>query len=90
MPSTNPFATIESAQEFVSLLVEAAAEARRDLETDASSAQSSRHARALELAMYKLDQLHIALGRSQRCLNDLRTIRRLLNEERAVEASGGR
>jgi hypothetical protein len=76
-----PFDTIESAQQYIHLLVSEVADARRDIQTDttASSAfEASRRLAALQLADYKLQQLAAHLGESLRILNDLRMIRRLL------------
>ena len=41
---------------------------------------------ALKLALYTLNKLEFHMQRSSRALNDLRTLRRLLFEERAVTA----
>lgn len=79
-----PFDNIESAHEYLGLLVKAVEEARQNAEADLaeSGAQSSRRLDAVRLAVYKLEKLeqHMKVGR--RLLNDLRTLRRLLLEER--------
>jgi hypothetical protein len=84
-----PFDSIESAHEYLGLLVKAVEEARQTAESDlaAAGATSARHLDAIRLAVYKLEKLeqHMKVGR--RLLNDLRTLRRLLLEER-VEAAG--
>lgn len=83
--AARPFDSIENAHEFVSLLEEAIAEAVRDVEAhleDAKANKDERAAHALQLALHKLSQLSQSMHRSQRNLNDLRTIRRLLFGER--------
>lgn len=84
-----PFDSIESAHEYLGLLVKAVEEAKQSAEGDLAAAgpASARHLDAIRLAVYKLEKLeqHIKIGR--RLLNDLRTLRRLLLEER-VEAAG--
>src|ERR1051325_11095362 len=79
------FETLESAYDFVALLGETVAEARRELEGDVQRESASDHSRrldALRVALYSLDKLELHVNRSQRILNDLRTLRRLLFEER--------
>lgn len=84
-----PFDNIESAHEYLGLLVKAVEEARQNAEADLaeSSTQSSRRLDAVRLAVYKLEKLeqHMKVGR--RLLNDLRTLRRLLLEERVGTAT---
>ena len=82
---TNPFETIESARHFMSLLTEAVAEARQEIENDAQRERSlseSRRLDALRVALYSLEKLELHITRSSRILNDLRTLRRLLFSER--------
>jgi len=84
-PMHDPFESIESAHDFVSLLCESIAEARRELEIDvenASESGASRRLDALRIAAYNLEKLEIHVNSSSRILNDLRTLRRLLFEER--------
>lgn len=84
-----PFDSIESAHEYLGLLMKAVEEAKQNAEGDLAEAgaTSARHLDAIRLAVYKLEKLeqHVRIGR--RLLNDLRTLRRLLLEER-VEAAG--
>lgn len=90
--SRTPFDTIESAHGFVALLFEAVAEAKQTLDAD-SQAQASGDARrkdALRLASYNLAKLELHLNRSSRILNDLRSLRRLLYEERNKLAAANR
>lgn len=80
-----PFDTVEDAHEYVRLLGEAIAEAKREIEADlaeAANAKSKRRLQALQLVQFQLDKLEQHLKTSSRLLNDLRTLRRLLLEER--------
>jgi hypothetical protein len=83
------FDSIESAQEFVGLLTEAVVEAKRDIEADVlreSGWKDRRRQEALRLALYNLEKLAIHMNKSRRVLNDLRSLRRLLLEERSAGA----
>lgn len=86
--SDEPFDTIESAHSFLTLLRESVAEARGELEMDVQRApipansNSSRRLDALRIAAYKANKLEFHLNRSSRILNDLRSLRRLLFQER--------
>lgn len=82
----HPFASIESAQEFFGLVVEAVVDAREATNADLQVEAESRRADAMRLVLYKLDKLEKHLTTSRRLLNDLRTLRRLLLEERAPAA----
>ena len=88
--TVNPFETIESAQEYITLLIQAISESQdaiaADIRTQGASA-SSRHVEALNLIVYKLDNLSMHVKRSRRILNDLRTLRRLLHEKRTEIAA---
>ena len=80
-----PFDSIEGSHEYVALLAEALAEARRDVEAEIASAESDGAARrkeALLLVSYSLAKLEVHISTSRRILNDLRTLRRLLLAER--------
>lgn len=80
-----PFDTVEDAHEYVRLLGEAIAEAKREIEADlaeAANAKSERRLQALQIVQFKLDKLEQHLKTSSRLLNDLRTLRRLLLEQR--------
>jgi hypothetical protein len=77
------FETLESARDFVVLLGETVAEAKRELEIDVQRESSaSRRQDALRIALYNLSRLEIHVSRTRRILNDLRTLRRLLFDER--------
>jgi len=83
--SETPFDNLESALEYVNQLLEAVREARDQIEAEilrASNSQLARRKQALQLANYKLDKLSSHFSASRRILNDLRTLRRLLLEER--------
>lgn len=82
----HPFASIESAQEFFGLVVEAVVDAREATNGDLQVEAESRRADAMRLVLYKLDKLEKHLTTSRRLLNDLRTLRRLLLEERTPAA----
>jgi|1185.fasta_scaffold20479_2 hypothetical protein len=86
--SDDPFGTIESAHDFMVLLADAVSEAKQELQVDvdreAATPDLSRHLDALRIALYNLEKLELHLGRSSRILNDLRTLRRLLFEERTT------
>jgi hypothetical protein len=80
-----PFDNIESALEYVSHLLEATREAQTQIQTEivrAGNPHLARRKQALQLVNYKLDKLSSHVGASRRILNDLRTLRRLLLEER--------
>ena len=80
-----PFDSVESAQQFLELLGEAVEEARREVEqqiAEAPAAQTARHRQALQLISYNLGKLGAHLASSRRILNDLRSLLRLLLEER--------
>jgi hypothetical protein len=91
--AATPFDTIEGAQEFVRLLSESLSEAKRDIENDIAAEGDSRVPRRLEalrLVQFKLEKLEQHIRASGRLLNDLRTLRRLLLQERAETLSKGR
>jgi hypothetical protein len=77
-----PFENIESSQQFVELLCEVIEEARREVETEVTRAQPERRMQALQLVSYNLAKLSLHMGTCRRILNDLRTLRRLLYQER--------
>ena len=88
-----PFDTVEHAHDYVRLLVEAIAEAKSeiaaDLSADDAKAQPQRRVEALRLVQFKLDKLEQQLQSSSRLLNDLRTLRRLLFDERPEPTAAG-
>ena len=84
----SPFDSIESAHEFVALFAEAVGEAKRDVEADIqreSISKSPRRLDALRTALYSMEKLELHMNKSRRILNDLRSLRRLLFEERTAK-----
>ena len=84
MPAT-PFDTIESAQDYIGLLLEAIEETRRDVDSELRTSGDSsdeRRLQALRLVALNLDKLSFLITKSRRICNDLRTLRRLLLGER--------
>jgi hypothetical protein len=87
--SDSPFDTIENAHEFMTLLAQTVFETKLEIEADVARESSSNYPRrteALKLALYTLTRLEFHMDRSRRILNDLRTLRRLLFEERTLTA----
>ena len=85
--SGSPFDSIESAHDFVSLFSDSVGDAKREIETDMQrelTANVPRRLDALRLAAYNLEKLEVHLNKSRRILNDLRSLRRLLFEERVA------
>lgn len=85
-----PFDSIEGAQEYLALLREAVEEAKQSADSDIlaeNQSKTSRRVDALRIVVYKLDKLEQHVKSSCRLLNDLRSLRRLLLDERAVGAA---
>ena len=86
--SETPFDNIESSHEYVSLLAEAVEVALSEVEADiavaAGEAGAERRKEALQLVAFKLNKLSGHMTASRRILNDLRSLRRLLLEERTL------
>jgi hypothetical protein len=82
-----PFDSIENAQQYIRLLGETTAEAMGDIDDEiilATQQRSDRRVQALRVVQYNLEKLQRYLSASGRTLNDLRSLRRLLLEERPV------
>jgi len=82
-----PFDNIESALEYVNYLLEATQEAHKQIETEIERTRDLKLARrkqALQLVSYKLTTLASHITKSRHILKDLRTLRRLLLEERST------
>src|SRR5665213_1685254 len=82
-----PFDNIESSREYVSLLAEAVQEALAEVEADialAGADGAARRKEALQLVHFNLSRLNSHMTSSRRILNDLRTLRRLLLDERIL------
>ncbi len=89
-PLQTPFDSVENAHQYVRLLVEAITEAKTEIAADlgaAAQAKSERRVQALQIVQFKLDKLEQHLKTSSRLLNDLRTLRRLLLDERPEPAA---
>ena len=87
-PSDTPFDCIENAHEYLHLLLEAAKEAQQEIEEEiliAESQKLDRRKEAMQLVSYKMTTLASHISTSRRILNDLKMLRRLLMEERAVQ-----
>jgi hypothetical protein len=85
MVTETPFDSIESSHEYVALLAEAIKEARQDVDAEIEIAVregADRRTQALQLVAYNLAKLDLHMTTSRRILNDLRTLRRLLLDER--------
>jgi hypothetical protein len=83
--SETPFDNIESSHQYVSMLGEAIEEARREVEEEIALAMQEgpeRRKEALQIVAYNLAKLSLHIKTSGRILNDLRTLRRLLQSER--------
>jgi hypothetical protein len=80
------FESIESAHDFVRLLSEAVTEAKQDIAAEVkreqATSKATRRLDALRIALYSLEKLELYMSKSQLILNDLRTLRRLVFEER--------
>jgi hypothetical protein len=81
-----PFDNIESSHRYVSLLAEAIEEARREVDEEIAISMKTpapdRRTEALQVVAYNLAKLSGHMKTSGRILNDLRTLRRLLQSER--------
>ena len=88
--SETPFDNIESSHEYVALLAETIEESRLDVEAQivlALAENAKRRKEALQLVSHKLTKLSMHMTASRRILNDLRSLRRLLHDERTTVAS---
>jgi hypothetical protein len=91
MPET-PFDNVETAHEYVGLLVEAVRQAREEVAEDVEHAEAEgagRRVQALQLVAWKLERLEAHLASSRQLLNDLRRLRRLLLGEEAPGPARG-
>ena len=83
-----PIDNIQSAEQFVELLIEAIEESRRDVDVDIVLQEGSRSVsskRALHLVSANLVKLSKYMTASRRILYHLRTLRRLLLQERRLD-----
>ena len=82
-----PFESIENAQKYIKLLGETVTENVGDIDSEIIAATESgldRRLQALRIVYYKLQKLEQQLHACSRSLNDLRSLRRLLLEEREI------
>ena len=82
-----PFDSIEGAHQYIELLLETVEEVRADVDSDIEDARTAgveRREEALRIVAHKLERLSFHVTRSRRLLNDLRSLRRLLLEERTL------
>lgn len=89
-PIEQPFDSIESAYDFMDLLAQTILDNMKELHRDftiATQEGQERRARAIELAIFKCKALNCHVHRSRRTLNDLRTIRWLILNERMAPAA---
>ncbi|MGI8990521.1 MAG: hypothetical protein ACR2I2_13210 [Bryobacteraceae bacterium] len=85
--SETPFDSIDGSHQYVALLADAIEEAKVDVEAEIALANADgapRRREALQLVGYNLIKLSSHITASRRILNDLRTLRRLLLDERTV------
>ena len=88
--SETPFDNIESSHEYVSLLAEAIQQALAEVEADialAGADGATRRKEALQIVHFNLTKLTGHMTSSRSILNDLRTLRRLLLDERSLETA---
>jgi hypothetical protein len=88
--SDTPFDSIENSHRYIALLVEAIDEAQVDISAEIALAQADdagRRLQALQIVRYKLSRLHKQMSSSALVLNDLRSLRRLLLDERQPHAT---
>lgn len=86
----SPFDSIESAYDFVKILSLVVAETKQDIDADIkreSALRLPRRLDALRVAFYSLEKLELHMNKSCRILNDLRSLRRLLFEERKIAST---
>jgi len=83
-----PFDRIEGSLEYIGLLRETIQATEVEIQKEvvrAKSERAERRLQALQLVTYKLERLGQHIDTSHRLLNDLRTLRRLLLDERLGE-----
>ena len=82
-----PFDSIESAHDFMDVLAQTVLDAMKDLRKEEQIALAqgyTRRAKAIGLALFKCKTLVCHVHKSRRALNDLRTLRMLILDERAT------
>jgi hypothetical protein len=82
-----PFDNVEGAHEYLTLLIEVVRDAKKEVESDLAIKETNvslvRHTKALRVVLYNLERLERHMKISRRLLNDLRSLRRLILQERA-------
>lgn len=81
-----PLESIESAYDYLDILAKTTLEVLCELKSDRDIAQRDgelRRAQAIDLAIFKLKMFLSYVCKSRRMLNDLRTLRRLILNERS-------
>ncbi len=82
-----PFDNIESAEQFVTLLIEAIEQSKHDVDAEIALSDGNRSGRskkALQLISTNLTKLSQHIGNSRRVLGHLKTLRRLLLREQRL------
>ena len=85
--SATPFDSVENTQEYFKLLAETLLEVETELDGELSAAHAANSARrveALHLVLFKLRKLEEHVKACSPLLNDLRSLRRLLLNERVA------
>jgi len=85
-----PFDNIESAEQFVKLLIEAIDQSRRDVDADIALYDGDslrRSKKALQLISSNLAKLSQHMANSRRIMNHLKTLRRLLLQEQQLDSA---
>jgi len=81
-----PFDSVEGAHEYLTLLIEAVLDAKKEVESDLATREANvslvRHIKALRVVLYNLERLERHMKISRRLLNDLRSLRRVILQER--------
>jgi hypothetical protein len=85
--SETPFDSIEGAQEYLKLLNQNVLEAKQAVQADLNGGADPKQLEALRLVFYNLEKLTQHLKAGGRILNDLRSLRRLLFQERRPKAA---
>lgn len=86
--ANSAFESIESAQEYLGLLAQVVTEAQQAVQADIQGSVESerpRRVEALRLIGYNLEKLDSHLKTSRRILNDLRMLRRIVQQRESAE-----
>ncbi len=82
-----PFDSVEGAHEYLTLLIEVVLDAKKEVASDLAIKEANfahvRHTKALRVVHYNLERLERHMKISRRILNDLRSLRRLILQERS-------